>query len=123
MENESHLFPCAEDHTEKLLLLQRLIRSHYVRRQFEQVRQDYLQTLSDIEGTTMVQPVPIQPRKQIDQVDVKTTPRPLVVAHPTREELLHKREDLAIELLWIEQAIQSRKDYLRLKSRYTSSVS
>ena len=112
MQNESHLFPCAEGHAEKIFLLQRLIRSHYVRRQFEQVRQDYLQTLNDIEGTTTVQPVPIQPRKPIDRTDV-----------PTREELLHKREDLAIELLWIEQAIQSRKDYLRLKSRYTTSIS
>ena len=44
-------------------------------------------------------------------------------ATPTRQELLRKREEIAIELLWIEQAIQSRKDYLRLKSRYTTSVS
>jgi len=47
----------------------------------------------------------------------------LVVVLPTKDELLKKREELAIELLWIEQAIQSRKDYLRLKSRYTTSVS
>ncbi len=46
-----------------------------------------------------------------------------VVILPTKDELLKKREELAIELLWIEQAIQSRKDYLRLKSRYTTSVS
>ncbi len=45
-----------------------------------------------------------------------------VVILPTKDELLKKREELAIELLWIEQAIQSRKDYLRLKSRYTTSV-
>jgi hypothetical protein len=47
----------------------------------------------------------------------------VVVVLPTKDELLKKREELAIELLWIEQAIQSRKDYLRLKSRYTTSVS
>jgi hypothetical protein len=47
----------------------------------------------------------------------------LVVILSTKNELLKKREELAIELLWIEQAIQSRKDYLRLKSRYTTSVS
>lgn len=47
----------------------------------------------------------------------------LVAVIPPREELLRKREEIAIELLWMEQAIQSRKDYLRLKSRYTSSIS
>jgi hypothetical protein len=47
----------------------------------------------------------------------------LVVSLPTKDELLKKREEIAIDLLWIEQAIQSRKDYLRLKSRYTTSVS
>ncbi len=47
----------------------------------------------------------------------------IVVALPTKDELLKKREEIAMELLWIEQAIQSRKDYLRLKSRFTTSAS
>ena len=42
----------------KVLLLQRLIRSFYVRRQFEQVRQEYLNTLSEIEGATLIEPTP-----------------------------------------------------------------
>jgi len=42
---------------EKILFLQRLIRSFYVRRQFENVRNEYLKTLSDIEGETFVKPV------------------------------------------------------------------
>ena len=41
---------------EKILLLQRVIRSFYVRRQFEQVRQEYLQTLRDIEGDIVIKP-------------------------------------------------------------------
>jgi hypothetical protein len=45
------------------------------------------------------------------------------VIPPTKDDLLKKREEIAMELLWIEQAIQSRKNYLRLKSRYTASVS
>lgn len=48
---------------ENILLLQRVIRSFYVRRQFEQVRQDYLQTLRDIEGETAIKPREIIPTK------------------------------------------------------------
>jgi len=49
---------------EKILLLQRLIRSYYVRRQFEQVRKEYLQTLSDIEGEIPIKSVEIIPSQQ-----------------------------------------------------------
>jgi hypothetical protein len=53
-----------DDHQiEKLLLLQRLIRSYYVRRQFEEVRKEYLKTLSDIEGEISSKPVEIIPTK------------------------------------------------------------
>lgn len=41
---------------ENILLLQRVIRSFYVRRQFEHVRKDYLQTLRDIEGEMAIKP-------------------------------------------------------------------
>jgi hypothetical protein len=114
---------------DKILLLQRLIRSFYVRRQFEQVRKEYLKTLSDIEGEIIIKPtetIPTKPEpgRNITQrlnlnklIILVAVPPP-----PTKEELSKKREELAIELLWIEQAIQSRKDYLRLKSRYTTSV-
>jgi hypothetical protein len=49
---------------EKILLLQRLIRSYYVRRQFEQVRKEYLQTLSDIEGEIPIKSIEIIPSQQ-----------------------------------------------------------
>ena len=48
---------------EQILFLQRLIRSFYVRRQFEQVRKEYLKTLSDIEGEISVKSVEIIPTK------------------------------------------------------------
>jgi len=48
---------------EKILLLQRLIRSFYVRRQFEQVRKEYLKTLNDIEGEITIKPIEIIPTK------------------------------------------------------------
>jgi hypothetical protein len=44
---------------EKILFLQRLIRSFYVRRQFEQVRKEYLKTLNDIEGEITIKPIEI----------------------------------------------------------------
>ncbi|CAF2718502.1 unnamed protein product [Rotaria sp. Silwood2] len=121
MENEIFLREFLQDKQDdnriaKILLLQRLIRSHYVRRQFQQVRNEYLKTISDIEGEIPIIPIEI----------ISTKPEPskqIVVTRPTKDELLKKREKIAIELLWIEQAIQSRKDYLRLKSRYTTSVS
>ena len=47
---------------ENILLLQRVIRSFYVRRQFEHVRQDYLQTLRDIEGEIAIKPSEIIPQ-------------------------------------------------------------
>ncbi len=52
-----------DNRIEKILLLQRLIRSYYVRRQFEQVRKEYLKTLSDIEGEIQIKPVEIVPTK------------------------------------------------------------
>lgn len=48
-----------ENNIDKILLLQRLIRSFYVRRQFEQVREEYLKTLSDIEGEISIKPVEV----------------------------------------------------------------
>ncbi|CAF1204805.1 unnamed protein product [Adineta ricciae] len=102
---------------EKILLLQRLIRSYYVRRQFEDVRKEYLKTLTDIEGEMAIKPVESHPIK------VEEPLKQTIAVLPSKEELLRKREEIAIELLWMEQAIQSRKDYLRLKSRYTSSIS
>jgi hypothetical protein len=48
---------------EKILLLQRLIRSFYVRRQFEQVRKEYLKTLNDIEGEINIKSIEIIPSK------------------------------------------------------------
>lgn len=124
-----------DDHRrmEKILFLQRIIRSFYVRRQFEHVRQEYLRTLRDIEGEIAIKPPENIPTKSesIQQTGRRKSNERfhcnlwniLVAIVPTRDELLRKREELAIELLWIEQAIQSRKDYLRLKSRYTTSVS
>lgn len=62
----------SNDHQlEKVLLLQRLIRSFYVRRQFEQVRQEYLQTLSEIEGETLIKPVEPTPKP------IEPTPKPI----------------------------------------------
>ncbi|CAF0800489.1 unnamed protein product [Rotaria sp. Silwood1] len=121
MENEIFLREFSQDKQDdnrigKILFLQRLIRSHYVRRQFQQVRNEYLKTLSDIEGEVTIKPIEIIPTKQEPS-------KQKIVSLPTKDELLKKREEIAIELLWIEQAIQSRKDYLRLKSRYTTSVS
>jgi hypothetical protein len=52
-----------DNRIEKILLLQRLIRSYYVRRQFEQVRKEYLKTLSDIEGEIPIKPIEIIPTK------------------------------------------------------------
>ncbi|CAF0992804.1 unnamed protein product [Rotaria magnacalcarata] len=101
-----------DDKIQKILLLQRLIRAYYVRRQFQQVRTEYLKTLSDIEGEISIKPIEIIPTKQ------EPPKKEIVVNHPTKDELLRKRQEIAIELLWIEQAIQSRKDYLRLKPRY-----
>lgn len=122
-----------DNQIDKILLLQRLIRSFYVRRQFEQVRQEYLKTLSDIEGEISIKPLEIIP-PTTQQTGIISSLKfavnyssfslfLLVVIVPSKDELLKKREELAIELLWIEQAIQSRKDYLHLKSRYTTSVS
>lgn len=115
---------------EKILLLQRLIRSFYVRRQFEQVRQDYLKTLSDIEGdVVVVSPPRIEPAREQTGILAReasggtTIFSVLVMTIPSREQLMRQREEIGIELLWLEQAIQSRKDYLRLKSRYTNRVS
>jgi hypothetical protein len=57
-----------DDHRlDKILLLQRLIRSYYVRRQFEQVRKEYLKTLSDIEGDISIKPIEILPTKSDQQ--------------------------------------------------------
>jgi hypothetical protein len=69
MENKIFFIQNQEDNRiEKILLLQRLIRSHYVRRQFEQVRNEYLKTLSDIEGEISIKPIEIIPIKtQRDQ--------------------------------------------------------
>jgi hypothetical protein len=65
MENELFLTQFLPDNRiEKILLLQRLIRSYYVRRQFEQVRKEYLKTLSDIEGEISIKPIEIIPTKQ-----------------------------------------------------------
>jgi len=65
MENELFLTQFLPDsRIEKILLLQRLIRSYYVRRQFEQVRKEYLKTLSDIEGEISIKPIEILPTKQ-----------------------------------------------------------
>jgi hypothetical protein len=65
MENELFLTQFLPDNRiEKILLLQRLIRSYYVRRQFEQVRKEYLKTLSDIEGEISIKPIEIIPIKQ-----------------------------------------------------------
>lgn len=44
-----------QNQIEKIRFLQRLVRSFYVRRQFEQVRKEYLQTLSEIEGEPFVE--------------------------------------------------------------------
>ena len=44
-----------QNQLEKIHFLQRLIRSFYVRRQFEHVRKEYLQTLSEIEGEPIVE--------------------------------------------------------------------
>ena len=52
-----------DQHMEKILLLQRLIRSYYVRRQFENVRKEYLKTLTDIEGEMAIKPVESHPIK------------------------------------------------------------
>lgn len=49
---------------QKILLLQRIIRSYYVRRQFQQVRNEYLKTLSEIEGEVVIKPVETSPKKQ-----------------------------------------------------------
>lgn len=49
---------------QKILLLQRIIRSYYVRRQFQQVRNEYLKTLSEIEGEVVIKPVVPSPKKQ-----------------------------------------------------------
>jgi len=54
-----------DNQIEKILLLQRLIRSYYVRRQFEQVRKEYLKTLSDIEGDISIKSVEIIPPKTV----------------------------------------------------------
>jgi len=54
-----------DNQIEKILLLQRLIRSYYVRRQFEQVRKEYLKTLSDIEGDISIKSVEIIPLKTV----------------------------------------------------------
>jgi hypothetical protein len=69
MENKIFFIQNQDDNRiEKILLLQRLIRSHYVRRQFEQVRNEYLKTLSDIEGEISIKPIEIIPIKtQRDQ--------------------------------------------------------
>ena len=48
-----------DNRRDKILLLQRLIRSYYVRQQFEQVRKEYLKTLSDIEGEISIKPIEI----------------------------------------------------------------
>ena len=48
---------------EKIVLLQRLIRSYYVRRQFQQVKQEYLKTISDIDGEISIKPIEIIPTK------------------------------------------------------------
>lgn len=155
----------SDEYSKKILLLQRLTRSFYVRRQIEQVRKDYLRTLSEIEGlpcveniqgikpivnskstnddrtttTTAVERSLVGNQKPTDsnRTTASTTPVPehfddqtqsnerisSPLKHLTRDDLLRKREEIAMELLWIEQAIQSRKDYLRLKSRYTGSIS
>ena len=125
----------SDDRLTKILLLQRIIRSFYVRRQLELVRKEYLQTLSDIEGPLPVEPVkklePSKPSRECCEgfrMNVclflnKFLFSALVETPPNRDDLLRRREEIAMELLWIEQAIQSRKDYLRLKSRYTGSVS
>jgi hypothetical protein len=54
-----------DNQIEKILLLQRLIRSYYVRRQFEQVRKEYLKTLNDIEGDISIKSVEILPTKTL----------------------------------------------------------
>jgi hypothetical protein len=56
-----------DNQIEKILLLQRLIRSFYVRRQFEQVRKEYLKTLRDIEGETIPTKTEILPQKGLIQ--------------------------------------------------------
>ncbi|UJR25896.1 hypothetical protein I4U23_007244 [Adineta vaga] len=121
MENNRFLTQLFETNTddqriEKILLLQRLIRSYYVRRQFEHVRKEYLKTLADIEGEVSIKPI------ETHSTTTEESSKQTVAILPSREELLRKREEIAIELLWMEQAIQSRKDYLRLKARYTSSI-
>jgi hypothetical protein len=64
METYSFLIQNQDDNRiDKILLLQRLIRSYYVRRQFEQVRKEYLKTLSDIEGHISIKPIEIIPIK------------------------------------------------------------
>ncbi|CAF0858088.1 unnamed protein product [Adineta ricciae] len=83
----------------------------------QHVRKEYLKTLTDIEGEMAIKPVESHPIK------VEEPLKQTIAVLPSKEELLRKREEIAIELLWMEQAIQSRKDYLRLKSRYTSSIS
>ena len=56
-----------DNRLDKILLLQRLIRAYYVRRQFEQVRKEYLKTLSDIEGEISIKPIEIIPPKTDQQ--------------------------------------------------------
>ncbi|CAF0872116.1 unnamed protein product, partial [Didymodactylos carnosus] len=188
-----------DDFMKKILLLQRLIRRHYIRKQFDHVQDEYLKTLNDIENVfvssfpsymkpkdditsnhTSKNEVIIKPIPMISSIIQKTTitkelppvetvtsivcpisslsgkivnnrhqqlESPVVrneetkhtgidqhdsidfenqlndmddTKRLTRNELLRKRESLAIELVWIEQAIKSRKDYLKLKTRYTS---
>ena len=48
-------------------MLQRLIRSFYVRRQFEQVRKEYLQTLSEIEGEMIIEPIVVEKKEIIEE--------------------------------------------------------
>ncbi len=55
-----------DEQIEKILFLQRLIRSFYVRRQFEQVRKEYLKTLNDIEGESI--PTKLEPIQQTGRI-------------------------------------------------------
>lgn len=69
MDNEVFLRGFPQDNQndkrlEKILLLQRQIRSYYVRRQFQQVRNEYLKTISEIEGDAVIKSVEITPKKE-----------------------------------------------------------
>ncbi len=78
---EALLYEQDERRLEKILLLQRLIRSHYVRRQFQQVRNEYFKTMQDIEGE-IIKPIETIPIKPMEIIPKKEEPSPKIGTTP-----------------------------------------